>query len=959
MKLHQKFLWAIQIVTMYFLLSGVSVWASGSSLQYLGDLYRSGRPQTGEFGEVRDIASWRSYLYVSWSDLDGDYWLDAWRLDEGGTASAIESVYFGNSSDDAGALIPVAHLKSPRDLAIVDGHLVLWSLFELRSYPLRFNGTLGEPSVFAPQDRDNGVNRIKVFGNYASTSKRRLSEQEVNALIANGMPLNQIEPLLTGIGLINLQNPVSPFISSATQSLGANLFLLPSDPVGVLRGLPVTATLSDDNLRVTVTELSQARPVHYSSFWEGKVRKILRAKSLSRSLQTIAGRIVSRRTLRAELPVLLAQLQRGGRVNQSRTLAATIRSKFSEVQDLESAFADYGISASDSLAVAVQKVVAQELRRSAVVGASRSLVKSLATQWVAELFSLNDTPIQRMKAQVEAVMASELKSQGLSRYLVKTVLAPLVDIPSELLLSLGELINLISSSDVAQAIDAFLGTYHSTFPVEGLLNLVGFDPPQCFEIPQSAKGLLELLLLESGPQLDRQELALFELLKLVQYYLGNTQTREFVTSLRTAVENLHEELSSEFVDAVVRPLTGVAGATGKFSKVLQSVFGKVEIEPLIVRVLSRPVLRAFEARSIDTAVSLEALFQTRAAAGKGSELRFARVGDLLDLLVEVRLANTTVGKVYELAGRLGLPVISADLRSFVLDSFEEIFGALPPTSTLTQAVSSLIANEMSPHLLGEFVEGILGRVLSERKMGTSFPDLIGILGLKGQGDCVSQWRTALNAAQATAVLLQLDPLALALFDVELALSQAVDSAISFLLRELVQEFIDGVFDVKAQSYPSWVTAVEATTRTIDLAAAGVATTRFGTAAAYGDRLAVILRNAGVSLPTPELGEAVTVVRFDPQNAAGTLSLTDVGNFSLVNSIQSSGRYVLVVGNFSDGSFFGSANATLIDIGGESLQVRRLSGDRAADLSAASRIAVLGDGARIAVLSGGGYVSILQ
>ncbi len=950
-----KFLVTIGLLTYIHAGSTSAQAESGSTLAYSGDLYRNGRPQTGEFGTVRDFAAWRNYLYVSWADLDGDFWLDTWDLSNISAPEALASTYFGNSNDDAGAFIPVAHLKAPRDMGVVDGHLVLWTALGVNIYPLGSEGNLGELVRFAPQDREDGVNRITIRGNYASTQRRRLSDAEVTALLNQSVPLSQIEALLNGIALINLQNPGNPFLSLANQNVGANFLSLASAPIGTLAGVPALGVLSNDNTQLDLTKFTQKRSEHFSSFWDSKLRKVIRRGSYSMSLEAVSNKIANRKFVKGEIATVLAALKKGVRAKDSLSLKAAVKKRYQGTASLRSALDDFSVERTDSLELMLRKIALSQISQKVSTKASRALLKKLAGRWYETIFALKDITPTRLAGEVTSIMNGELEAQGVSSYLVRRVLAPLVDIPPELLLSLGELIDLITNNQVAAAIDAALDIYHTFFPASGLLTLVGFDVPQCLDIPRNSKDLLELLLINSGPQLDRSELALFELLRLAQYYLGNTDLSGFVAELRRSVRDLHVDLSGEFVSSFVRPFAGVGEFTGKISKAVQGVTVQVDLRSVLADILVQGVVRQLTSKGVDVSVSVESYFDARADAGRGADFDSASIDDLLLALSDLKLSNTTVGTLYARAEKAGANLLISALRSTASELLEQVVGKQAKTVALGDALEALVESQMDPNIFGEFVGNTLGQVLSARQAGTSLPDIIGIAALVNQSDCVSRWRFAIVAAEAASAVLQLDALTAAFVTVENALVNALDSAIGYVLRSLIQQFVDEVFSERAESYESWYSNIVAATSSVDLAAFGIASTRFGTVAAAGDRVAVILRNGGASLPTPELSEVVQLVRFNPESVAASMETISLGEFSLVNSVLPVGDAFLIVGNAASGEFFGASAAQLVQFAHGDVVVRKLLGDDASLLSAATKAIAVRNGNATGVLNGGGYI----
>ncbi|MCB0309787.1 MAG: hypothetical protein KDD42_01050, partial [Bdellovibrionales bacterium] len=215
---------------------------------------------SGERGSLREFVGWNNCAYVSFSTLNGDFYLDSWNIADPESPTLVSEISFGNINDDRQALLPVAHLKLPRDLAVFDSHLILWTNNKGQIYPLEQNCEPGPPRDFAfDSGLGQGMGRLHFGGQMATTDH-----------FAN---------YRRGQQLINFQDPLNPFLQTTA------VFQNPLS--GTFDGLPASLKLSADRRVLEVATLRQARSEHMRSFWNNILPDLLHVDSGDKSLQRL------------------------------------------------------------------------------------------------------------------------------------------------------------------------------------------------------------------------------------------------------------------------------------------------------------------------------------------------------------------------------------------------------------------------------------------------------------------------------------------------------------------------------------------------------------------------------------------------------------------------------------------------------------------------------------------------
>jgi len=882
------------------LLSGGSAFAEGS-FTVAANLYESSRPATGEQGNLRDFAASRNCLFVSWIDLDGDHWLDAWSLSSS-APQFVEDHPFGNINDDQGALVPIAHLKAPRDLVVTRGRLFFWSLNELWEGSLRDDCSISDlRSTTLSDPRNNIMNRFSSSGSYGVTRRQFLSDQEFNTLLGQGVPFSELERELTGSALINYQSKGSPFIVGATRPRGAQMLSVGNGSIGSIDEHPAILELSEDLSRLTVKEFKPKRNDHINKMWEGPLGILFNLSSGDKTLNQLINEILTSDLVASHGAEILKGVFKLQGVSLNKRIPDLLVPRFRKTAKIDTLLRTYQITKSMTVKVAVRKIVDRHLDALAIDSIASA---DIAARFSQKFLGTANLPLSDLSTQIAANLDSKLTSDGLQAYLVNTILRPLIDSPEALNLRLGQFLDQIANNPAANIIDGALGSF------QGKLNLAGgIEGPGCFAIPGSSREFLNLLLVNSGPKLDPNGIALFELLKLANFYLDGNDFSALFASIEGKIKGLHASLSLEATTELFRALNLSADLSKSYSALLEKYFQQTGVRAQLSDVLTEEILAKLSRRGIKGNVKISAVLLQIKKSSKKKTLTVVELQKWMKtkgLGVSLSSLATDVGKRFSLLpavqsepDRAEAVIVAAKLRGQIEALIQHIFGSVSLDLTLRQAAISFVNARINPRLMGDFVSQTLGNMLGNMSNGIGLPSVLGKYTLAARGDCISSWRVTIEAAAAAAAGVGLVDISGAFLQAEGWLSAGVDAAINYFLDGMVRTFVSEIFQSAGGQYHGWHLRLEQTTSNLDLAALAGRTGRLVNVFTYKNQVIAVLREMGASFPDLGGSKLVTAVMI-PSTGIGTPLRLDFDGWLTLSVVQQTGDILFFSGQREGG-----------------------------------------------------------
>lgn len=935
----------------------ISAHAEPNTLHYRASLYQSGHPLSGEFGTIREMTSWKQFLYVSWSDLDGDFWLDVWNLGQPTAPLFVTSYSFGNIFDDSNALVPAAHLKQPRDLKVLNNHLVLWSEFAVRAYPLYPDGTLGaeHSSTLGGERNPNGIGRLTHAGQFAAAERIMYSDAEVLDLLAGQYPLSVIEELLVQDGVVSLQDPTRPFFIAQSRANGEDVFTTESPLNATFEGDPAILSVNRD--QATLTVFRPTAPDHVRDFWLPKLTKLFKPGAFSRSLDDLTHNVVRQLRVRATQKLLFKQIGKKLRLSPKRRLAKVITRKFSNRTVLYSVLTHYGISAEDSLDLAIERVIAHELREQLRVQLARRLYKELPRRWREQFLAIKNVTPAKLRRDLEEAFHGELSRLGIAHYLLHNVIGPLIGNPPAFDLTLGQLIDRITDTPFAEVVDASLATFHATYPISWIETALDFKAPGCFSVPRSARTLLHLALIENGPKLDLSSPALFELLKLVQFYDGNPHFGTYVRELEELIRRLHAAASAELMRVVTGGLSITVDETVKLDALLRERGLVTNPGDALAATLAQVITADLKRRGVDPSATVSATLEAQ-----GVPLRFggATVADLVRVLNRLRMGRTPALRFLERAGRGNSALLEAHLSAQVQAFTRFSFGDLSGSLTLEAALSRMALSKISPHLIGDSVQALLHTALDGVFTGRSFPGMLGAAIRAGQGDCFAQWELFLDAAAlATADSFAFSFLSPLFVAADEALYWSMTNAVKYLANALLSEIADSVIGRYEQSYASWHVRLQPERYEVSLAGLVPSHPTKIDSFTHVDRIALLLRSVGQFGVDPGGSEEVFVVTFDPRSPKATLKSRSLGRWEQIYRVATVEGLLVIGGRIRGASPMSEVVLSVVDLADHELAVSTIGDMDYWRLAHVSGVALLPHSELLAVATEEQQIALVQ
>ncbi len=925
-----------------------------STLTIQSSLYLNGRPDNGARGSVKDIAVWENFLYASYVTSNADFYLDAWDISNSSAPAFLGALPFGNAFDDQNRLLPVAALQGPRDLHAIDGNLLVWTSFGLKIYPIQNDGRLGAPSETALRDDLNDtLNRVSFAGDFASVSRRMLSDQQFNQLIGR-IPQGELEKLLQSHVLINLQDPLNPYFLNAHQDYGLAYQKIDTAVSGIYRGLPAALSISDDKRLLNVTTSSIERLPHYDGFWQSPLNSIFSLEKRANTLFEIIDETVPssfvRRTLRISMSKLLRQLH----IRGSSRIPTLIGVKYGGETPLREVMSQLSIRPTDSLRLALQKAIEAQISSAIDRELSLEIGRALSRN-LSDLILVNRLQsLSNLRDGLSAAFDAELDAEQVAKYITLKIISPLLGNPAFMKLTVAGLIKIVASNPLAQVIDAGLTTFHTFLPVNATLKALRFDPPGCFDIPDSASGLLNLMFIENGPRLRLNGLAFYEMLKLAQYYFGDTNFAAFETELGQTIRSFHSSLSTK-VAAELSPFADTLGLNDFSLESLWGDFmGALSVKPILSRVIAEAILNRIERLGVSADLSVaEALAALNLYVDQFNlppNASLSSVSDLLQILRNrLRLGRVGLNSLVYRSTRLGRDIFGENLKAPVRKLLNQLFGDLPSDTMLEDAISRFATGKVPADVMGDLTHQLLNQILEVIDGGGGFPAVLGVDALFRQGDCLAQWELALEAAaEAADASFFLSAAAVPIRTAEAGIVSAARAAADYVIESLLKKMVEEIFSNRGKGYSSFQLGLETASRAIDLFNLAGRSARQVNVAAYSDRVAAVMRDMGASFPSETGNNLVTLLTFDPL-IPDSKSIISLGSWDTLNTTLSSNQYLLLVGQGLSHDRI-VPRVVITDLLNAEDNSYALIGDAAINLSASQKFISAKNGEQFVVLS---------
>lgn len=993
----------------------------GSQISTLSRLYLEGRPSSAARGTVRDFVGWQECLYVSYATLDGDYFLDVWNLSNPRSPNFLSEHYFGNSNDDRASNIPIAHLKSPRDLAVIDSHLILWSLFQGEVYPLQSDCSLGSKSTF---NFGNGVSDVQSrlqYGGFYASALTRVNNREA-------------------YHLINLQNPTTPF------TFGGGALNAPLK--GSYDGLPATLELSQDKSEVSVTLFQQHRRKHLGTFWSEAASAIFNPQNRNLSLEQIISAQLDEAFLRAQqreaLDILLGlapwsqnsglggifaeeplvtesnhtdmgkiskkpKKKKGSKKKKKPTKKKkkskkkqkksnsspptssdqdnnqpapgsdeeqdTTSPKFPSLSELilknydidvpvVDIFEQLNISETDSVELALQKSIAASFPAEFDQQVSARIMPQLINRFSSQILAAPNLSVSALQAQVKGIFDTKLSSAGLANYLVDHLFAPLIGNPAYMRLTLEALLDRVTDNPIAETIDSVLDIFNTVLPGRNTLKLLGFNTPNCFQIPNSSRDFLDIALIDSGPRLTPSNPAFYELLKMAEFYFGNTDFSQFESDLNTQIAEFHQLLSNEVVNQLIAFKDLGADGNLPVSSFLIDYGTQFSLKEVTAKLIAKSIISDLKnsGLAIEPTLPIEQFLSNHGLeldSGLFFGAKGATISDLIDLLNRYELGQMKLDDLFDEVALAPLTNIRSALALPLEDLIDQVFSIRSLNTTLNEAIETFVIGRMNPRISGDVVENIIGTIIDHMGNGIALPGVLGTANLAAQGDCVSQWRLAIDIASATAATLQLAPVAAALETASNSLQQALDLTAQYALRAMILEFVEEIFNSNNSNYPSWYTAMEKTSSSINIEELSGRSARLVNTFLSRNKVIAVFHEMGSLGVLPGEDREVTLLTFDPRSPALSKQVISLGEWRSITAVQSFGDYLIVVGNKFLTNSDSPLTVSLTDLSQDEAHSRFLFGDDALPFTATESVKVLRNGETFGLISAGGGIVLFH
>lgn len=898
----KKIFWMITMVAVVVLTALEPIAGANEETRILGKLYEDGHPETGEGGEVVDMAGWGHFLYVSRRDLDGDQYIDLWDVIDPSSPEYIRSYSFGNIFDDSDRLLPVAHLKVPKNMKVVDGHLVFWSEFEIHTYRLAGNGELEFVAKTALADeRNENLLPLSHGGNYASTERRLLNNDEVLDLLSDaGWRMSQIEDILTREVFINLSDPTKPYVMMAPRSPGAQVLESEYPISGTYEGFPAVIHTDGEAFRLTFEKYSHQLDRHLADFWGEKIWHIFNANAAGLSMGEIYEQIIRELDVRGLQGRITSEFLADLELDDAATIRSIITGRYGADLNLSRLLSDHGIGLNDSMDTALDKIiesyVATELERRI----STEIFPELLQHWRNKVFSFNGVQMDELKRSLKAAMDAEISDRGLVEYFVKKIVAPMLNNPDFINLTMNDLVNGISASPAGRTVDGALRVFHGAM----LFDYIGFDAPGCFNIPRTSKGLLEKVLYNDGIDLNPNGLAFWEVIKMGQYYAGNDSYLDFDTELAEMIDDYHSELVDELFRSLFSAInSNIVGAVD-LDEFIAAYSGDLKIDKAIVMPLREAIKKVLRGAGLNTNVGvrtfLNGLDLYTELAGLPEDGAIATVRDFVETLEAKEIAQYSIGTLFNEAGGITFTPLEEVFRTALTQLGGEIFGHYSLETSLQDVVNVFIATHVNGGAgLKGLLSGVMNRLLSSSARNVFITGWLNQAARAANGDCVAQWQMGIRSAILFAKSFGPagDPFVAAFVTADAALAEAYNEAIDFLVSQMVSRLAGEIFLDASQSYESWYSKLAKETMLFELRGLASFEPEHMNAFIWKDMIYVVLRNVDLLGPedfAEETGQ-VSILVFDPKDPAGSAREISLGRWETMNGIIQEDQYIALGG----------------------------------------------------------------
>ncbi len=990
---------------------------TGSQFAISERLYAEGRPSSGERGTVRDFASWKNCLYVSYATLRQDYFIDVWNIADKQNATLLAEHHIGSANDDAGSFLPSAHLKSPRDMTVTDSHLVFWSNNQGIVYPLNNNCSLGTKGTFS---FSNGVtntqSRLFHGGNYTSSSK--------------------FENLATHFQLINLQDPTNPFLHSGVK--------LQTPLAGAYQGRPATLKLSQDKSEIEVSIFEQQHREHVRSFWGGSINALFNSENLNISLRQLISRTLSNDFVQDQQDKLLDLLignalqsvesigalenkskgkkdtkkkkkkgekkkgekkkdgkkkigkkkdgekkkkkkkdndsggsggngggserddsNNGGNIDRFPTLSEALTDAYAPGLTLQDLFRELKIRETDSLKLALEKAIVANLPDDFDETVAQLVMPDLITQFNNKIFRVPNLPLSDLTSQVRNALDTGLSTDGLVRYTVNKIFAPFVNNAPYMNLTAGQLLDGVVNNPAANTIDSALAAYRFALSQINSLVPAQFSAPRCFQIPRSSRDFLDIALVDSGPRVTEGNPAFFELLKIADFYFGGNNFNRYKNELTERIGEFHSLISNEFVSQLSAFRDLIPNPNANLNSLLTEYASEFSLKNVTAKIIAEALIRDLQRNGLplDPEITVSEFFEEHNLKIQSFRFPFgqelATIRDLISLMQRFSIADVSMGDLLEGAKNIPLNTLRSVLTLPLEQFTDQLVGAKSLDITLNDAIHSFIIGRMNPHITGDMIEDILGEMINKLGNGIPLPGVLGSIVLAAQGDCISKWIVAYDLAAGVAAGLQLLPLAANIEAASIGLQEALEFSAEYALKAMLQGFVSAIFNNSKESYPTWYTALERVDRRINIRGLGERSGRIVDTFLVRNKVVTVFREMGSIGVLRGENREVTLLMFDPLSPEATKAIVSLGDWQSVTSVRAVGDTLLVVGT----KFLPNANTAqtvvLVDLENRNTAPRFIYGSDAVLFSAVENLKEIRNGEGLGIISQGGGIVLFE
>lgn len=883
----------------------------------------------GPYRNVLRMAAQGPWLYAAVRDLDGNQYIDVWRVQPPLPPEPVDRINYPTLQADAFVFTPLAII--PRD-----GVVLIQADSVLRTYRHAADGSLdllGEFNLVTGLGVDQ-MRQLSAGGAFASHKQQVTPAQHIG-----DVPQDKWHQEV----IVSLRDPAAPFLVRAPDSGLHDSFLNTDNPVnGVYNGTPASIAHDSQTRTVSLTTFERKLQSHLDTFWGGKLEALFQQGALDLTLEEH----VSATLNHIGLPAMRAELLEQYRASldlDAFTIEGMIRARHLGTDALRDVLEIHGLSLDESLQLSLRKLATEALDENLRADLGRLVFQPLLEAWLDETFGIvwKGLSSAELAAEIALSFDAQLDAEGVARYLTLYLIAPLLDDPAFMLWTLDDLIDGLVNSDIGALIDTTL-TVTGAGAISSVLaavdDLPGVSLPNCALFPGNARGLIDLALFSGGAKLDANGLAWFEMLKFYQYLTGGPDYEVYLAEVNAALRDLHYDLADDFTKKYLGFFSGIDGFL-QTEDALASISESGAIDSLLGELLANAMIARLETAGHDTSGTLREFLKELNLPFNALDELTADVDGLVASLTFTGLHAETVAGLFVVAETVPFN-LEGHLEAYLMAHLEAVFGTRIPSLSLRAALYAYLGEQFDlSGTLDGHLEGLLDafsvEVYGEALFGAYLTQTLNAF----DGDCIAQWLLTLDAATiiATPLLLEAYPLA-----AELALSSAYSAGVEAAISTMVSLTAETIIGDLSGDWASWTEQVVPTAWEFPVPASdGNYDVTVAGSFVWQDKVILVLSYRSKSQPFGP--RRAWLHAFSPEDPDGGVRV-DLGAFEKIDFVQQAGKEIIVAGRHPVGDNTG--HALVIDL--ERMEGRHFTGDNHIELAVTLDAAILNDGGYLAL-----------